>query len=44
MEHVACIGDMRSTYIILVRKYKGKRPFGNLGLVESVLFRWVLRK
>jgi hypothetical protein len=27
-EHVACIGDMRNTYIILVGKPEAKRPLG----------------
>jgi hypothetical protein len=28
MEHVACMGEMRNAYKILVRKSEGKRPFG----------------
>jgi hypothetical protein len=32
--HVACIGEVRSEYIVFVGKTEGKRPFGRPG------FRW----
>jgi hypothetical protein len=28
LQHIACIGKMRNTYKIMVRKPKGKRPVG----------------
>jgi hypothetical protein len=29
--HVACLGDMRNAYTILVRKSEGRRPLGRTG-------------
>jgi hypothetical protein len=38
MGHIALIGEMRNTYKILIRKTKGKRPFGDVGEDRRMIF------
>jgi hypothetical protein len=38
------MGERRSVYRVLVGKPEGKRPFGDLGVDESIILRWIIRK
>jgi hypothetical protein len=40
--HAACIGEMRNSYIILVRKSEAKRPLGRPNHRCEVILEWVL--
>jgi len=41
--HVACIGERRGLYRVLVGKHEGKRPLGDPG-VDGRILRWSSRK
>jgi len=38
--HVACVGEMRNTYKILVRKPEGKRPHGRSRWEDLMGIEW----
>jgi len=37
VEHVACLGEMRNSYSILVGKSEGKRSLGRLGIDGKIM-------
>jgi hypothetical protein len=41
---VACMGEKRGIYSILVGKPEGKRPLGRQGVDVRVILRWILKK
>jgi hypothetical protein len=41
--HVACMGETRKTYNILVVKPDGKTPLEELGLDGRIILKWILR-
>jgi hypothetical protein len=41
--HVACIGEMKNAYTILVRKPEGKIQLRSLGTDWRVLLKWILK-
>jgi hypothetical protein len=42
--YVACIGEMRSAYNILVREPEGKRPLGRSRHGGMMIFKLILKK
>jgi hypothetical protein len=42
--HVACMGEGRGVYRILVGRPKGKRPLEDLGIGGRITLRWALRR
>jgi len=43
--HVACMGERRGVYRVLVEKPEGKRPLGrDLGVDERITLRSIFRK
>jgi hypothetical protein len=42
--HVARMWEGRSVYRVLVEKPEGKRPFGDPGLDERKVLKWIFRK
>jgi hypothetical protein len=42
--HVACIGERRGVYRVLVRKHEGKRPIGRPRRRWEIILRWIFRK
>jgi hypothetical protein len=42
--HVARLGEMRNSYIILVGKSERKRPLGELGVDGRITLDWILGK
>jgi hypothetical protein len=44
VDHVACIGGMRNSYKILVRKSKGKKPSEDLGIDGKIILECILEK
>jgi hypothetical protein len=36
--------EKRGVYSILVRKTKGKKPFGSPGVDRRIILRWIFRK
>jgi hypothetical protein len=43
--HVACMGEVRGAYIILVGRPEGRRPLGRPGCrLEDNTLRWILGK
>jgi hypothetical protein len=44
MTHLACMGEMRNAYRILMRKPERKKPFGRPRLNGSIILKWILNK
>jgi hypothetical protein len=44
MGHVACMGEMRNIYNILMRKPKGKRLHGRPRCRWGIILEWTLKK
>ena len=42
--HVACMGERRGVYRVLVGKPEGKRPLGRPRHRWGIILRWVFRK
>jgi hypothetical protein len=42
--HVACSGERRGKYSVLLVKPEGKRPLRYLGVDGRVILRWIFRK
>jgi hypothetical protein len=42
--YVACMGEVRGVYNILVGRPEGRRPVGRLGVDGSTTLRWILGK
>ena len=42
--HVACMGERRGVYRVLVGKPEGKRPMGRPGADGRIILRWIFRK
>ena len=42
--HVACMGDSRDVYRVLVGKPDGKRPLGKPKIDGRIILRWISRK
>ena len=42
--HVACMGDSRGVYRVLVGKLEGKRPLGRPRVDERIMLRWIFIK
>ena len=44
MGHVACVGESRGAYRVLVGKPEGKKPLGNTGVGGRIILKWISRK
>jgi len=44
VEYVACVGEKRGIYRVLVGKPEGKRPFGRPRIDGRIILRWIFRK
>jgi len=42
--HVACMGERRGVYRVLVGEPEGKRPLGDPGVDGRIILRWIFRK
>jgi len=42
--HVACMGERRCMYRVLVGEPEGKRPLGRPGVDGRIILRWIFRK
>jgi len=42
--HIACMGERRSVYRVLVGKPEGKRPLGRPRCRWGIILRWIFRK
>ena len=42
--HVACMGERRGVYRVLVGKHEGKRPHRRPGVDGRIILRWIFRK
>jgi hypothetical protein len=43
-QHMACIGNKRDAYRVLVGKSEGKRSLEDLGIYFMTILKWILRK
>jgi hypothetical protein len=41
---VACIGDRRGAYRLLVGRAEGKTPLGRPGVDEKIILKWIFDK
>jgi hypothetical protein len=42
--HVACMGEWRGVYRVLVGRPEGKRPLGDLSIGGRIILRWTLER
>jgi len=42
--HVACMGEERGVYRVLVGKPEGRRPLGDLGIDGGIILGWISRR
>jgi len=43
-EHVACMGESRGVYRLLVGKPEGKKPLERPGVDGRIILRWIFRR
>jgi len=42
--HVACMGEKRNVYRVLVAKQEGKRPLGRYRYRKRIISKWTVRE
>jgi hypothetical protein len=42
--NIACMGEKRNAYRVLVRKTEGKKPLGRLDVGGRIILIWILEK
>jgi hypothetical protein len=44
MGHVACLGESRGVYMVLVGKLRGRDHLINSGVDGKIILKWIFRK